>query len=215
MHKAGEKNRTIFLACFVDRPIKQRYAINKEYSAEGKCHKRKSMRNIRRAAGQVIILICSIIGAGISIYLTFVHYQHIPLICSNQGVVDCAQVLSSSFSVVPGTSIPISVPGLGWCLVSAALAFAGLSSGFEGRGRRLLLAQFAWSLLGIITVLYLVYAEIVRIRAICAWCTGLHVLILIIFLVTIVHLQRSAPGSEQAGEDETTPTGTYVSPRRE
>lgn len=172
------------------------------------------MRTIRRSVGQIVILLCSVVGVGISIYLTSVHYQHAPLICSAQGVIDCAQVLSSSFSVVPGTSLPISVPGLGWCVVSAALAIVVLYLGRERR--RLLFAQFAWSLLGIITVLYLVYAEIVRIHSICIWCTALHVLILAMFLITIVHLQMPSTQLELNEEDEAiTPTETYVSPRKE
>lgn len=146
------------------------------------------MGKMPRSAGQILLLICSILGAGISIYLTAVHYENVPLVCSTHGLIDCARVLSSSYSVVPGTTIPISVPGLGWCIVSAALAIAAL---YLGIGRRsILLAQFVWSLLGMFTVISLVYVEIVRIHAICAWCTALHVLILLMFLVTVVQLQN-------------------------
>jgi uncharacterized membrane protein len=37
----------------------------------------------------------------------------------------------------------------------------------------------------------MVYVEIVLLHTICAWCTVFHVVILIIFLMTLVQLQQS------------------------
>ena len=70
----------------------------------------------------------------------------------------------------------------------AGLAFASWRLWPERRNLRI--AEFAWSLVGMLTVLYLVYAELVRLHRICAWCTALHVMILVIFLVTLVNLQE-------------------------
>ena len=151
----------------------------------------------RRAWSQIFLLICSLLGVAIAIYLTAVHYNEgVPLVCSGSGVVNCGLVLSSSYAVVPGTSIPISIPGLSWCAIMATLAIVGLST----PPAWLRPAQFAWALLGMLTVLYLVYAEIVRLHAICAWCSVLHVLILLMFLVTLVRL--TSPDLEP-GELET------------
>ena len=145
----------------------------------------------RRAWSQIFLLVCSLVGAAIAIYLTAVHYnESVPLVCSGSGVVNCGLVLSSPYAVVPGTSIPISIPGLAWCAIMAALAIVGL----RPQPRWLRPAQFAWALVGMLTVLYLVYAEIVRLHAICAWCSALHVLILLMFLVTLVRL--TSPASE-------------------
>ena len=144
----------------------------------------------RRSWSQVFLLVCSLVGVAIAIYLTAVHYiEGVPLVCSGSGVVNCGLVLSSPYSVVPGTSIPISIPGLAWCAVMAALAIVGLRT----QARWLPPVQFAWALVGMLTVLYLVYAEIVRLHAICAWCSGLHVLILLMFLVTLIRLTSPAP----------------------
>jgi uncharacterized membrane protein len=147
------------------------------------------MKQLQRSRSQVFLLILSLVGAGIAIYLTFVHYENAPLVCSESGLINCAHVLSSSYAVVPGTSLPITIPGLGWCLVSFVLAIFGLYAGAGPQQRRIYVAQFAWSLLGLLSVLYLVYVEIVRLRTICAWCTGFHVLVLLMFLVTLVQLQ--------------------------
>ena len=158
------------------------------------------MRDIRNFPGQVLLLLLSLVGAGIAIYLTTVHYENVPLICSASGLVDCARVLSSSYSVIPGTTVPITIPGLGWCAVMAVLALAALR--LSSIRRRILVAQFAWSLLGMLTVLYLVYIELVRLHTICAWCTGLHIVIFLMLLITIVQLQQAEPETEmQAGRE--------------
>ena len=146
------------------------------------------MTFIRRSGGQITLFVLSLLGVAISIYLTSVHYENVPLVCSTTGLVDCASVLSSPYSVVPGTTIPITVPGLAWCLVSAALAFTAWRIWPERRSLRI--AEFAWMLVGMVTVLYLVYVELVRLHKICAWCTGLHVIILVMFLITVVNLQE-------------------------
>ena len=159
----------------------------------------------RRALSQIFLLACSLAGAVIAIYLTAVHYsESVPLFCSGSGVVNCGLVLSSPYAVVPGTSIPISVPGLLWCAVMAALAIVGLR--LRAQPRWLRPAQFAWALVGMLTVLYLVYVEIVRLHAICAWCSALHVLILLMFLVTLVRLTSPATEEvemEDVADDET------------
>lgn len=150
---------------------------------------------LRRSWHHLLLLLLSVIGIGVAIYLTIVHYdQNVPLVCSASGVVDCARVLSSSFSVVPGTTIPISIPGLGWCVVLGALALVGLLT--RPNPGWLRIAQFVWALIGIITVLYLVYVELVRLHAICAWCTVLHVIILITFLATLIRLPGTSADLE-------------------
>jgi len=164
------------------------------------------MAYLQRSGGQILLLLLSLVGAGIAIYLTAVHYENVPLICSANGVIDCARVLSSPYSVIPGTSVPITIPGLGWCIVNAALAIAGWR--LVSRQRWLNVAQLLWSLVGMLTVLYLVYVEIVRLHTICAWCTGLHVLILFIFLITLIRLQQAQePEPERVDEKPTVTTG--------
>ncbi len=158
------------------------------------------MMFIRRSGGQILIFVLSLVGVAISIYLTSVHYAKVPLICSTNGLVDCASVLSSPYSVIPGTTIPITIPGLVWCLAMAGLAFAAWRLWPERRDLRI--AQFVLSLLGMVSVLYLVYAELVRLHHICAWCTGLHVIILVMFLVTILNLQEPEPDDELDVEEE-------------
>lgn len=146
----------------------------------------------RREWGAVALLLMAVAGVGIAIYLTAVHYAHVPLVCSTSGVIDCGPVLKSEFSVVPGTQLPITVPGLLWFVVSGALAGVSLTCALRDRSEpdRLRLAQLLWSAVGLLFVLYLVYAELVRLRHICAWCTGIHILTLLTFLVALARWQN-------------------------
>ncbi|MEO7020868.1 MAG: vitamin K epoxide reductase family protein [Ktedonobacteraceae bacterium] len=153
------------------------------------------MSLLRRSGSQVALLVLAVLGIADAIYLTIAHYdESVTLVCSDSGFINCARVITSRYSYVPGTSLPISLPGLAWCLVIAVLALLGMFLGAEQRWLRL--AQFAWTLLGMLTVLYLVYVEIVLLDNLCAWCTVLHVLILLMFLIALARL----PG--HVSEDE-------------
>lgn len=162
------------------------------------------MRQVHYSWSQLLLLLLSLVGAAIAIYLTTVHYENAPLLCSFGGLINCSRVLSSPYSVVPGTSIPITVPGLVWSLVSAVLAVAGLRQTQPQALRRIYIAQFTWSLLALLVVLYLVYLELVVLHSICIWCTGVHAIILIMFLITIVQLQQGQEEGE-AYHDESVP----------
>lgn len=157
-----------------------------------------------RVVIQWALLLLSLIGVGIALYLTAVHYEHLPLFCSASGLVNCERVTSSPYSVLFGTTIPITVPGLGWSIISIVLAIVGLRTASSPSGifSRVVLAQFIWSLLGLLTVIYLVYVEIVLLHTLCAWCTGLHVTILAMFLLTLVLLLSSSAGPAELDEDE-------------
>jgi uncharacterized membrane protein len=162
------------------------------------------MRQLQYSWSQLLLLLLSLVGAAIAIYLTTVHYENAPLLCSTTGLIDCSRVLSSPYSVVPGTSLPITIPGLAWSLISAVLAVAGLRQTQLQALRRIYLAQFIWSLLALVIVLYLVYLELVVLHTICAWCTAMHAVILIMFLITIVQLQQGKEEAE-AYNDESVP----------
>ena len=146
---------------------------------------------------QLALLILALLGMADAIYLTLAHYtESIPLVCSESGFINCARVTSSPYAYVPGTALPISLPGLAWCLVAAVFALFAFLHGTERHWLRL--AQFAWTLLGLLTVLYLVYVEIVLLHNLCAWCTVLHVLIFLMFLIVVAGL----PGNREQTESD-------------
>ncbi len=130
---------------------------------------------------QALALAAALAGLGISIYLTVVHYSAIAPACPANAVVNCEQVLSSPYGVIAGSSVPTSAAGIAWFAVSALLA-AGLLAGRAQLARW----ELAWSAVGLVTVLFLVFVEIVQLGVICIWCTAAHVLVVLIFLIALM-----------------------------
>ncbi len=131
--------------------------------------------------GALLLMAFATIGFGIAGYLTAVHYAGVPLACSANGLVDCAKVVTSQFSVVPGTSMPITVPGMAFFLVSFGLGLGQFRSPQRFSLRQ---AHFAWACLGLLAVFYLVFVELVELHHICLWCTGVHALIVLTLITT-------------------------------
>lgn len=148
---------------------------------------------VRRAPGLTSLLVMALVGLGISIYLTVVHYQGLGVaFCSTTGIVNCNKVTSSGNSVLFGSNIPITIPGMLWFVVSGALAVVGLVAIWRNRREpaRLRLAHLLWGGVGLVFVLYLVYAEIVLLHSLCEWCTVVHLLTLATFLVALNRWQQ-------------------------
>ena len=128
---------------------------------------------------QVLAIALSVAGVAVSIYLTVLHFIGFAPACLATGPVNCEAVLSSPYAVIAGTTVPTSAAGIAWFAISAVLWVRGF-------GRVLL----AWSALGLVTVLYLVFVEIVRIGAICLWCTAAHVLVVAVLLIAVTMWQN-------------------------
>lgn len=134
----------------------------------------------------VAIVALGVAGFAVSAYLTLAHYAGATLACQENALIDCEAVTTSSYSLVPGTQIPVSVPGLLW---SAVVVAAGLLA-LAGRGSRLLDVGLAvWAGGALLGVLYFVRAEIVVIGRICLWCTVFHVIVLVVLLLALTRLQ--------------------------
>jgi uncharacterized membrane protein len=141
------------------------------------------------------VIALALTGLGISIYLTVEHYRGVAPVCTVGGAFDCAKVTSSAYSVLPGTSIPITIPGMLWFIVSGGFAVAMLwyPAREQREPSRLRLWFVLWAGAGLVFVLYLVYAEIVQLRTLCLWCTGVHVITLVIFLLALRLWQDGPP----------------------
>jgi uncharacterized membrane protein len=120
------------------------------------------------------VIALSLAGVGVSIYLTLLHYAGVTPACPSSGPVDCEAVLTSTYSVIAGTTIPTSAAGIVWFGVSAVLW-----------GWRFGPVHLLWSAIGLATVLYLVFVELAVLRVICLWCTAAHVLVFAIALIAV------------------------------
>lgn len=120
---------------------------------------------------RTVAVLVSVAGVAVSIYLTVLHYAGVVPGCPVTGPVNCEAVLSSPYALIAGLPVPTSAAGILWFGVSAVLWT-----------RPLTWIQLAWAALGLATVVYLVFIEIVRLGVICLWCTAAHVLVIALVL---------------------------------
>ena len=159
------------------------------------------MKTFQNASRQWLLFVFAIAGAGIAIYLTTVHYEKVPLLCSTTGLINCERVTSSSYSVVPGTTLPITIPGLAWCAALAVLALAAIRSSQHW----LRIAELVLTILGTLSVVYLLFAEVVVLHSLCLWCTILHLLIFGSLLLAMIEYTFSRQARVQEAEEESAP----------
>jgi uncharacterized membrane protein len=126
----------------------------------------------------------------VATYLTIAHYTTPNVLaCSDSGFVNCATVTTSAQSTFVG--IPVAVLGLGWSLVMAVLC---APAAWRSSSLALVRARLGLSVLGVGFVLWLVYAELFVIRALCIWCTVIHVLTFALF--AMIALFGSTPARD-------------------
>ncbi|MBO2449774.1 vitamin K epoxide reductase family protein [Actinomadura barringtoniae] len=119
-------------------------------------------------------------GLGISIYLTISHYDDKALVCSASGKIDCHAVTTSKYSEILG--IPLPLLGLAFFV-----AFAVLITPWALRSEN---PVFRWGRLagagvGVIMVVYLVTVELALLHKICLWCTGVHTITILLFILVL------------------------------
>jgi uncharacterized membrane protein len=127
-------------------------------------------------------LALALVGLGVSIYLTIEHFTAPgTLVCPATGGIDCAQVTTSDQSRFLG--IPVAVLGIVFFVAALALCLPQVwAMGNPWVWR----ARLAVAGLGLLFVLYLIFAELFLIEAICIWCTVIHLLTFGLFAVIVM-----------------------------
>jgi uncharacterized membrane protein len=127
------------------------------------------------------LLLC-VAGLGVSTYLTIAHFDtHISLSCpAGGGAIDCEAVTTSPQSHLFG--IPVAVLGLAFFLPMIALC---LPRAWRSIDRRIHLARLALSVTGVGMILYLISAELFVIKKICLWCSSVHLVTFLLFVVIV------------------------------
>jgi uncharacterized membrane protein len=124
-------------------------------------------------------LIVALAGLAVSAYLTIEHYSSsTTLACPETGVVNCVKVTTSSYSTLAG--VPVALLGL---LFFAAMSVLCAPVAWRVANPWVSRARLAGAVAGVAMVVYLVWAELFRIDAICLWCTVVHVLAVALFAV--------------------------------
>jgi uncharacterized membrane protein len=130
---------------------------------------------------QLVTWVLSLAGLGVSIYLTIAHFTDKPLAgCSESGLVNCTKVTTSPQSYVFG--IPVAVLGLAFFVAAVALMSPW---GWRWARREVALIRIASLVVGMGFVLYLLYAELFTIGSICLYCTSVHAITFLLFVLTI------------------------------
>jgi uncharacterized membrane protein len=137
-------------------------------------------------------LILCLLGLGVAGYLSYeYHTASTTLSCPDTGTINCAKVTTSSYSRFLG--LPVSDLGLAFFMVMAVLC---LPAAWRSTSSPLRVLRLAAAAGGVVFVLYLVWAELFEIDAICLWCTAVHVITAALFgVIAIGTAMLPQPGS--------------------
>jgi len=132
---------------------------------------------------QWVVLAITLYGLGASVYLTIAHFDtQVGLFCSDKGVVNCEAVTTSSWSELFGI-FPVAVLGLAFYVFLTA-ANSPWAWRWQERLPAIRWARLGSLVVGIVFVLYLIYAE-TQIGKICLWCTSVHVATFLLFCIIV------------------------------
>ncbi len=128
---------------------------------------------------RALLAFLSLAGLGIASYLTIVHFQGGDPICLTGGE-GCAKVQESEYAELLG--VPVPLIGIAGYLTIGASA---LIPGDAGR----LLGVFA-GLVGVGFSAYLTYLELFEIDAICQWCVGSAIVMVLALATALIRAIR-------------------------
>ena len=127
-----------------------------------------------------------LIALGISTYLTIEHFTgNTSLVCTDSGGFNCGKVTTSTWSVILG--IPVAVLGL---VQYVAMSVLCSPWGWRAARREVHVARLAFAVVGMVFVLWLIAAEALLIHAFCLWCSGVHLITFLVFILVIQSVPR-------------------------
>jgi len=132
---------------------------------------------------QATTFVLALVGLGVSIYLTIAHFTESTLAgcAETKGLVNCTKVTTSAQSYVFG--IPVAVLGLAFYVFAVAIMSPWA---WRAARREIHILRIASVVVGIGFVLYLLYAELFIIGSICLYCTSVHVITFVLFVLTAI-----------------------------
>ncbi len=123
----------------------------------------------------------ALLGLLVSVYLTIEHFTgSTSLACSGKGTVNCLAVTTSKWSHLAG--IPVAVLGIVFFVVMLGLCAPSV---WALPDPRVQWVRIGVAGLGVVTALYLLWAELFGVGAICLWCTSVHLVTVALFAVVL------------------------------
>jgi len=139
------------------------------------------------------ILVLSLAGLGVALYLTLIEATSIPAICGPIG--DCNTVQQSPYARLLGV-IPVGLLGvLGYLAILAAWALRKFRSGRLADYSPI--AIFGMGIFGTLYSVYLTYLELFVIKAVCIWCLSSAVIMTLLMLVSLPAAVQWLAASEE------------------
>jgi uncharacterized membrane protein len=131
---------------------------------------------------QITTFALSLAGLGISIYLAIAHFTSKAILaCPDTGFINCGKVTTSPESEIFG-HIPVALLGLAFYVFMAAV---NSPWGWRSKRPAVYWARLGSVVVGMIFVLYLLYVELIEISNICLWCSGVHIVTFLLFVVLV------------------------------
>ena len=130
------------------------------------------------------MLFLSVTGIIPSLYLLQNHYAPATSasFCDLSIAVSCSLVNTSTFSVL--FNVPVALFGALWFVILMILCWKARSDNSS-----FVLGILVWNGIGLVSVVYLVIAEII-LQALCPLCTMIHVIIITTFILSLLLYQR-------------------------
>lgn len=147
----------------------------------------------------VASLLLALAGVGVASYLTIAHYnEHVQLFCSDKGAINCSAVTTSSDSRLFG--VPVALLGL---LYFGFIAVLLTPAAWRCPWPLLRRARLATAGVGLLFVLWLIYAELFRVGKLCLYCTAVHVITFCLFTLIAFGTVLTVPWTDiDADEDD-------------
>lgn len=140
----------------------------------------------------ITALVLSIAGLGDALYLTVEHFTgNHTLVCSASSVVNCEKVTTSPESYVFG--IPVALLG---AIFFVAMLVVNLPQLWRASQQWIVWLRLGMVVGGMGFVIYLLYSELFSIKAICLWCTGVHVVTFLLFVLVVSSLPALSTARE-------------------
>lgn len=133
-----------------------------------------------------LILLLLIIGAILSLYLTYLHYKSEEglntSICNIDDYLSCTTVNKSPYSVFLG--IPVAILGF---IGLTALSFLILH-----KPKHYEILMFFLSMTSFIFMTYLFIIEIFIIKALCIFCLAIYFIVILTFIHSLIHGRKQS-----------------------
>ena len=145
------------------------------------------MKNVKTKGSKKLpffMIFLSLVGIVISVYLAYTHYMPPEggSGCDLSENISCSLVNTSVYSEVFGVAVALF--GIIWFFLSIPICWKAFSD-----TKKSVLAFFTWSILGLLSVIYLVIAEII-LRSLCPYCTIVHVIVITFFVISLILIKR-------------------------